>query len=64
MEETYDMKDVLKLKLRELEYEKKFMQMDKKFTKEDIDEINKMIQYIKKEYAKELSKEAKVARHL
>ena len=60
MEESYKITDVWKLKLRELEYQKKFMLMDPKFSEEDIEEMNKMIDYVKKCYAKALYDEKEV----
>lgn len=55
--EQYKMTDVWKMKLRELHLMETEMKMDKKTTKEELDDIKAMIEYVKKEYKEELLNE-------
>ena len=57
--EEYSMVEVWKLKLRELRLQKAMMRIDKKFSSEDLDEMDKNIEYVRKELAKAMLEEKK-----
>ena len=57
--EDFDMKEFLRIKLLELKYQKKLMTMDKKFTKEDLEDMDRMIKEVKREYSRNLVEEYK-----
>ncbi len=57
--EEYDMLEIWKEKLRELRYQRKLMSMDKKFSEEELKDMDEMIRQVEKEYAKELIEKEK-----
>ena len=57
MSESFKMTDFYRMKLFELRLIEKGMQMDKSNKEEELEEIKKMIKYIRKEYAKALNEE-------
>ena len=50
--EEYNMLEILRIKLLELRLQRKLMTMDKQFTKEDLKDMDEMIEQVQKEYAK------------
>lgn len=52
--EEYDMVQVWKLKIRELELQLELMKKDPQFSEEEINDMKEMIKQAKSEYTKEL----------
>ncbi len=52
--EEYDMVEVWKLKIRELELQLELMKKDPQFSEEEINDMKEMIKQAKSEYTKEL----------
>ncbi len=59
MPEELNMVDVWKMKLHELRLQQQLMKMDPKFSEEELNDLAKMIESVKKEYSKALLEEQK-----
>jgi hypothetical protein len=59
MPEELNMVDVWKMKLHELRLQQQLMKMDPKFSEEELNDLAKMIESARKEYAKALLEEQK-----